>query len=806
MAWKSFFETFRIILASLLTLLIIPITLPQPPSVRAAEPMVLSQASREALPAAFVENRRGMNRVGAPQIATRHILLHLHPRANEARFLQNASAQGLRRLGRVYGSNWLTMSIPAGADPRQASAAARMLPGVLQATTDPIVRINDQIPPRDPIYQYDDDPSTKPCDPLFDICDPWDLVDQWGLFQVEAEGGWVVQRGSQQVVIAILDSGIDLDHDDLWANIWTNPGEVPGNGIDDDGNGLIDDVHGADFAGDNVGAPSDNPGSQDGNPDIAQGGAWVEDLTAYPFGIRFAGDPAVGDAVDNNFDLLIDPGVFHGTFVAGVAGAMTDNFNLQTQQYEGMAGVCWHCKLMPVRFINAEGTGFGSDAAAAINYAVAHGAHIINASWGIDLNFADPSEIQVIAQAIDNAVSRGVIVVAAAGNSGTSGLHFPASMANTIAVGSSNWLDRRSDFSSFAAPGEIPDNGIDDDGNGWVDDVLDVVAPGELIWSAGVFSAYDELLYDFLGIPGVSAGTDTYFGADGTSFATPLVSGYAGLILSHNPGATPSQIRQAIRSNAMDLLDPNGVGQSLVGYDAYTGFGRMRMVVPTLTIDPNQVPVADAGTDQTVADTGKPGMEKITLTGSGSYDPDGSIISYQWLEDGIQIATGATATVNLPVGLHTITLRVTDDKLASSTDQVTVQITKKSGDAPGGGTPTAMGVYAIDWFAKNNLDARVNVRRDSNGSNGLDNGDAPVSGARVTLVITYDSNADGIFDCSGIDNCWTFVGDTDSSGNLRVKLLQAPAGNYQGRVAALTHSVDYWDQTLDRENPETFGK
>ena len=150
-------------------------------------------------------------------------------------------------------------------------------------------------------------------------------------------------------------------------------------------------------------------------------------------------------------------------------------------------------------------------------------------------------------------------------------------------MGSSNWLDQRSDFSSFASLGEIPDNGVDDDGNGWVDDSLDVVAPGELIWSTAVLSAYDALLYDFLGMVGWEPGSDTYGQADGTSFSTPLVSGYVGLILSQKPDATLSEVRGIIRSNAIDILDPNGVGDSLEGYDPYTGFGRIRMVVPSLS-------------------------------------------------------------------------------------------------------------------------------------------------------------------------------------------------------------------------------
>jgi subtilisin family serine protease len=655
----------KVLVAALAVLLAVPMLCLHAPAIEGAEP-----------PGHSVVGQFGQARTG-----TRHILVQLHPRANERQFLQDAQAHGLRRLGRVYGTGWRTMAIPGGADPAQAAAAVRALPGVLRATLDPIVSIRQQIAPRDPLYKDDDDPTTKPCDPFVTVCDPYDLVDQWGLFKVEAEAGWLVQRGSSGVVIAILDSGIDLDHDDLRAKLWTNPGEIPNNGIDDDGNGIVDDVHGADFVGDNVGALSDDPASMDGNPDIPTGGTWVVDPTALPFGIRWAGDPAVGDAVDNDFDGLIDLGVTHGTLVAGIAAAATDNVNSETLQFEGMAGACWHCRLMAVRVINAEGWAFGSDAASAIYYATNMGAHVINISWGIDVRGASPSlleSIQIIVDAIDYATSRGVIVVAAAGNSGSPGLHFPAIMANTIAVGSSNWLDRRSEFSSHAVSTEVPANGIDDDGNGWVDDVLDVVAPGELIWSTYVFSAYDSLLYSTLGVD-VAPGTDTYGSADGTSFATPLVAGYVGLILSQNPGATLQQVRQAIRSNARDILDPNGVGQSLVDYDAYSGFGRLRMVVPTLTPEPNTPPVADAGPDQVVYVKGKAASAPVALDASASRDPDGTLVSYQWLDADIPIATGKTVSVNLGIGTHTITLRVTDADHASAEDQVTIKVSARGG-------------------------------------------------------------------------------------------------------------------------------
>ena len=655
--------------------------------------MLLSKSSRTivtALAVLFTAQLAGLetSRVeGAapsrPRTADRHILVQLHPHASELQFLQEAAAHGLTRRGRVHGTGWLTMTLPGGADPAQAVAAMRALPFVLRATLDPIVMINDQIPPRDPLYKDDVDPSTKPCDPLVSVCDPYDLVDQWGLFKVQAEAAWQVQRGRADVVIAILDSGINLAHDDLRAKLWTNPGEIPGNGIDDDGNGIVDDVYGADFVGNNAGSLDDAPGSLDGNPDVPAGGQWVEDPLAFPFGIRFAGDPAVGDGIDNDGDGFIDLGVSHGTLVAGIAAAATDNLVPgTTNQFEGMAGACWHCRLMAVRLINAEGWAFGSDAAAAVHYAANMGANVINVSWGIDVSSATPellASLQILIDAVDYATSRGVIVVAAAGNSGTPGLHFPAVMANTIAVGSSNWLDRRSPFSSHAEPLEIPDNGIDDDGNGWVDDVLDVVAPGELIWSSYVLSAYESLLYEILGIPGVPPGTDTYGSADGTSFATPLVSGYVGLILSQNPGATLQQVRQVLRSNAVDLLDPNGVGQSLVGYDAFSGFGRLRMVVPTLPPPTNEPPVADAGPNQIQYPKGKLTSAPVMLDASGSRDPDGTIVTYQWLEGGVPIATGRTVSVNLGLGSHTITLRVTDDDQATHEDTVIIEVAKRTG-------------------------------------------------------------------------------------------------------------------------------
>ena len=178
----------------------------------------------------------------APRVALHHILVQLGSDTEETTFLEHARGLGLHKIKRLRGTNWYTMRIALpGVGPRDMAISARRLPGVLHAAADPILTINDQIPPRDPFYVDDPDPGAD-CDIIEDVnYQPEDLLDQWGLFRVGAEGAWNTTTGSAETVIAVIDSGIDFDHDDLWANIWTNPGEIAGNGTDDDGNGYVDD-------------------------------------------------------------------------------------------------------------------------------------------------------------------------------------------------------------------------------------------------------------------------------------------------------------------------------------------------------------------------------------------------------------------------------------------------------------------------------------------------------------------------------------------------------------------------------------
>lgn len=147
---------------------------------------------------------------------------------------------------------------------------------------------------------------------------------QWGLSQINAPDAWNITTGSSKVIIAVVDSGIDLNHSDLKADIWVNKGEIPGNGIDDDHNGYIDDIYGWNF-------------------------------------------------VTGNNNVTDDDG--HGTHIAGIIAAVGNNS-------KGVTGVMWSATIMPLKFLDSDGNGYVDDAVSAIRYATKMGASIISCSWG----------------------------------------------------------------------------------------------------------------------------------------------------------------------------------------------------------------------------------------------------------------------------------------------------------------------------------------------------------------------------------------------------------------------------------------
>jgi subtilisin family serine protease len=199
------------------------------------------------------------------------------------------------------------------------------------------------------------------------------------LSAVNAPAAWNISTGNPGIVVAVVDTGVDVTHPNLQPNIWQNPHEIPNNGIDDDGNGCVDDVNGCSFVSDS------SPGCQN---------------------------------VTNGF---INDDIGHGTFVAGIIGAAANR--------TGIVGVARNVRIMPVKVLDCFGRGDSVATARGIVYAARNGARVINLSLG------GLDDAQVVTDAIAEAIGDGALVVAAAGNDGTPALDFPARLPEVLAVG-----------------------------------------------------------------------------------------------------------------------------------------------------------------------------------------------------------------------------------------------------------------------------------------------------------------------------------------------------------------------------------
>lgn len=218
----------------------------------------------------------------------------------------------------------------------------------------------------------------------------------WGITKIEAPRAWDLTTGSDDVVIAVIDSGVDYNHPDLSANMWKNSGETQ-NGIDDDGNGVIDDLHGY-------------------------------------------------NAVDGSGNPMDDHS--HGTHVSGTIGGVGNNG-------QGVVGVSWNVKIMGIKFLTASGSGKLSDAIKAINYLIAmkrRGVNVraVNNSWG------GGGYSEVLESAIKNLDELGVIFVAAAGNEANdndASPSYPASyeVSNVVSVAATDQNDNLAGFSNYGA-------------------------------------------------------------------------------------------------------------------------------------------------------------------------------------------------------------------------------------------------------------------------------------------------------------------------------------------------------------------
>lgn len=356
---------------------------------------------------------------------------------------------------------------------------------------------------------------------------------QWALYNTGTTGGtsdadidareaWDVETGDPNVLIAIIDTGVDWDHDDLQGNIWENLGEDSDNdgqtlewdgssweldpgdidGVDDDGNGQVDDLIGWDFDND------DNDPDDDGN---------------------------------------------HGTACAGIAAAVTDNST-------GVAGIAHDCRIMPVKIDLT--SGMNANRADAINYAASFAGDydgiVLSNSWHMS-----SGDFTAVHDAVVNAKTDDVVVCFASGNSETTPISYPAIYEQCIAVGATSECDEQKTSTSC-------------DGETWwgsnYGDSLDIAAPGVNIYTT-----------DRTGSSGYSTG-DYFSTFNGTSAATPHVAGAAALVFSqHNhissgPALTPDEVQDILEVSA-DTVGGYDYNHDATrpGHSVELGYGRLNV-------------------------------------------------------------------------------------------------------------------------------------------------------------------------------------------------------------------------------------
>jgi len=328
----------------------------------------------------------------------------------------------------------------------------------------------DEVTYAEPVHNHqiiDFDQEEEPDDPFYDqqnYMNHLRLPEAWELVKEE--------EALSEVVIAIVDSGAEWDHEDLLDNLWMNVDEIPSNNIDDDQNGFVDDIRGVNFC----------------------------DLDVLNH------DPGVINDQNRSG--------FHGTAVAGVASAVSDNGI-------GIAGAAWNAQLMHIKANCApsEQDYFYEG----ILYAAMSGADIINASWG-KTHFAPVEPSRYISETLDLATDLGSLIIASAGNRPLDSKefpHYPARYARVLSVGATERNSRR--LATFSAYGKT----------------VDVYAPGINIIATDL--------------------NQQYHARTGTSYSAPLVAGVAALTKARFPEMTPDGLREHLRHTSESIDGDNDV-------------------------------------------------------------------------------------------------------------------------------------------------------------------------------------------------------------------------------------------------------
>jgi subtilisin family serine protease len=504
--------------------------------------------------------------------------------ALEARCLLDAGASFLAKFTTLGPSNAPivlnqfgakeTQTLPGGVDVFTISNSAA-LPSVLSALRADVgvqyAEVNSKIAAQ-----------TVPNDTYFS--------NQWGLNQtnnVDIDGpeAWSISTGNPATTVAVTDTGIDYTNPDLYLNVWLNQGEIPptikSNLVETDGDGIIDfhDLNSLDANGNpvlnssgvkvNAWATHDynNNGYIDAG-DLLADPNWMNGLDND--GDGFKNDIIGWNFVANNNNPLDDNA--HGTEVSGIVGATSNNSI-------GVAGVDWNAHILPVKILDSTGSGLTSNAINGVNYAAAHGARVINASWG------GAPYTSSLATAISSAGSSGSVFVAAAGNNAASNdttPFYPASYRepNEISVAAVTSTGTLASFSDYGAT------------------TVDLGAPGQTIETT---------------IPG------GYGASSGTSEAAPFVSGVAALLAGLHPTYTASQVVQVVDGNTKPLSSLSGKTISGGMVDAYNVLN-----APTLS----GTPTAPANLVASAASSSSSKLTWSSSTGASSYlvdrSPNGS--------------------------------------------------------------------------------------------------------------------------------------------------------------------------------------
>ncbi len=427
---------------------------------------------------------------------------------------------------------------------------------------------------------------------------------QWYLEKIRAVQAAAMADPSRTILVSVIDTGIDYRHEDLQGRLWVNDAEDLNhngtldssdvNGVDDDGNGYIDDVFGWDFV----------------------------DAPRFPDG---------GDFLDPDNDPMDEFQSGHGTPVAGLIAAATENGT-------GIRGIAANVKVMNLRAGTASGYLEEDDVARAILYAVNNGADIINMSFG------DVVVSPFLRDVIRYAWSEGVVIVAAAGNSGTNEIHYPAGYPETIAVAATDQSDNRAGFSTWGT-------------------FIDLAAPGVEIFSTAV--------------------DDGYASFNGTSFSAPIVCAAAAVLLGENPELNSEQVRNTLKTSSDDLGG--------FGFDPLFGAGRLNMLTMIKSAYQTELTIHSPAAGSSVAEERIPVVVTATMPdlfsvslfyGMGDEPQQWITLQQNWpfqvVEDTLAIISSAAlpdTLITLRLVAESLDRRLSENRAVFRLDRTVPQIT-----------------------------------------------------------------------------------------------------------------------------------